>query len=160
MEIPVSRSETKTKTKFINQNIHFAKQQKSWVWDDNCTHQMEGLLNYSVVLELNEEMMQNKNVGYSCWTTPWNVEWRQHDFFITTKRSKQKPKIGTREIKDVLHLPKKWYLFTLTLTTIWSRPLNSSKMDRKCAFHSLETNRHLDRRHLDTKRLSTTAKLW
>ena len=150
MGIPVSRSETKvpgiwreisiwgkTKTKFINQNIHLTKQQKSWVWDDSCTHQMEGLLNYSVVLELNEEMMQNKNVGYSCWTTPWNVEWQQHDFFIITKRSKQKPKIGTREIKDVLHLPKKWYLFTLTLTTIWSRPLNSSKMDRKCARHIL-----------------------
>ena len=33
----------------------------------------------------------------------------------------------------MLHLPKQWYLFTLTLTTIWSRPLNSSKMDRKCA---------------------------
>ena len=27
------------------------------VLDDNCTHQMEGLFNYSVVLELNEEMM-------------------------------------------------------------------------------------------------------
>ena len=25
-----------------------------------------GLLNYSVVLGLNEEMVQNKNVGYSC----------------------------------------------------------------------------------------------
>ena len=160
--------------------------------------------------------MQNKNVGYSCWTTPWNVEWHQHDFFITTKRSKQKPKIGTREIKDVLHLPKKGYLFTLTLTTIWSRPLNSSDhvyyrwprsiyrplcrplyrstvdrlsganrstVDRqstdcrsrvgrlstdtaqKCiesvlAKYSLQKNRHLDRRHLDTKRLSPTSKLW
>ena len=71
MKIPVSRSETKvsgvwpqisnwgkTKTKFINQNIHFAEQQKSWVWGDNCTHQIEGLLNYSVVLELKEEIMQ------------------------------------------------------------------------------------------------------
>ena len=146
MGIPVSRSETKvsgvwpqisiwgkTKTKFIYQNIHLAKQQKSWVCDDNCTHHIEGLHNYSLVLELNEEMMQNKNVRYSCWTTPWNVEWRQHDFFITTKRSEEKPKIGTREIKDVLHLPKKWYLFTLTLATIWRKPLNSSKMARKCA---------------------------
>ena len=32
----------------------------------NCTYQIEGLVNYSVVLELNKEMMQNKNVRYSC----------------------------------------------------------------------------------------------
>ena len=101
----------KTKTKFINQNIHFSKKQKSWVWDDNGTHQMEGLLNYSVVIELNEEMMKNKNVRYSWWTTPWNVEWQLHDFFITTKRSLQKPKIGTRGIKDVLHLITKTVIF-------------------------------------------------
>ena len=49
------------------------------------------------------------------------------------KTSQQKHKIGTRGIKYELHLPKQWYLFGLALITISTRPLDSTKMDQKCA---------------------------